>query len=103
MTGHEELKADRDQWRELARVEAEWSERWKARALSAEEEMTKWDAHGARMLNDYLDERDKRIAVEGRLQSLRQAILDAEVQCDDGEKAQARLDKLAAAIRAQGE
>ncbi|MGW9332753.1 hypothetical protein [Bosea sp. NPDC055594] len=43
------------------------------------------------------------LAAEAALGSLRQAILDADIICDDDEKAGDRLSRLAAAIRAQGE
>lgn len=41
------------------------------------------------------------LAAEAALAGLRQNILDADVICDDDEKAEARLSRLAAAIRAQ--
>jgi hypothetical protein len=49
-----------------------------------------------------LDTEARALAAEAALAGLRQSILDAEIQSDDDEKAQARLDRLAAAIRAEG-
>lgn len=87
-----------------------------------------WDAYGVEQEMRMLDWRDRALAAEAalpaahdayqqaavdtvallhdaeaKLAGLRQNILDADIICDDDEKASDRLSRLAAAIRAQGE
>lgn len=61
------------------------------------------DATGSKDGAELIDKATRALAAEAALAGLRQNIVDAAVQCDDARKAQARLDRLAAAIRAEGE